>query len=283
MFSSRLHWDLRPNHLARALEARRRSGAQILDLTLSNPTRAGLSYPSAEITGAFGDARALVYEPAPAGLPAAREAVMGYYSAHGSVVEPSRVFLTASTSESYAWLFKLLADPGDEVLAPRPSYPLFEFLAQMESVRIAQYPLVYHDGWSIDTDALTAALTERTRAIVLVNPNNPTGSFVKRGELETLVRLKLPVMLVVISNAVYGWIKAGQKAGYGQRYFAVDFSATDHAAVASAFGIKSWRVTDPSQLQPVLKQALASPAPTLVDIVCQPLHEAKAPVSEWVA
>jgi len=203
MFSSRLHWDLRPNHLARALDARRRSGAQILDLTQSNPTRAGLSYPVGEITGAFSDPRALVYEPAPAGLPAAREAVMGYYSAHGSVVEPSRIFLTASTSESYAWLFKLLADPGDEVLAPRPSYPLFEFLAQMESVRIAQYPLVYHDGWSIDTDALTAALTERTRAIVLVNPNNPTGSFVKRGELETLVALSAERGIALISDEVF--------------------------------------------------------------------------------
>jgi acetolactate synthase-1/2/3 large subunit len=103
------------------------------------------------------------------------------------------------------------------------------------------------------------------------------------GELETVARLKLPLTSIVISNATYGWIKAGQKAGYGQRYFSVDFGVTDHAAVASAFGIKSWRVTEPFQVQPVLKQALASAEPTLVDIVCQPLHEAKAPVSEWVA
>jgi len=203
MFSSRLHWDLRPNHLAQALEARRRSGAQILDLTQSNPTRAALSYPGAEITGAFADQRSLVYAPAPAGLPSARAAVMGYYSAHGFVVDPSRIFLTASTSESYAWLFKLLADPGDEVLAPRPSYPLFEFLAQMESVRITQYPLVYHDGWSIDTDALARAVTERTRAILLVNPNNPTGSFVKRGELETLVELSAERGIALISDEVF--------------------------------------------------------------------------------
>src|ERR1051326_625020 len=148
MFSSRFHWDLRPNHLARALEARRRSGAQILDLTQSNPTRAGLSYPPAEITGAFSDPRALVYEPAPSGLPAARDAVMGYYSAHGSVVDPSRIFVTATTSESYAWLFKLLADPGDEVLAPRPSYPLFEFLAQMASVLVTQNEITTHSCWA---------------------------------------------------------------------------------------------------------------------------------------
>jgi acetolactate synthase-1/2/3 large subunit len=103
------------------------------------------------------------------------------------------------------------------------------------------------------------------------------------GELETVVRLRLPITFVVIANAVYGWIKAGQRSGYGQRYFSVDFGATDHAAVAAAFGMKTWRVTDPRQLAGVLKQAFAAGEPTLVDIVCQPLHEASAPVSEWVA
>jgi acetolactate synthase I/II/III large subunit len=103
------------------------------------------------------------------------------------------------------------------------------------------------------------------------------------GELETVVRLKLPLTFIVISNATYGWIKAGQKSGFGQRYFSVDFSATDHAAVASAFGLRSWRVTEPEQLGAALKAALAHAGPTLVDVVCQPLHEARAPVSEWVA
>jgi acetolactate synthase-1/2/3 large subunit len=103
------------------------------------------------------------------------------------------------------------------------------------------------------------------------------------GELETALRHKLPITFVVISNAVYGWIKAGQKTGYQQRYFSVDFGVTDHARVAEAFGVKSWRVTDPARLNGILKGALAADGPTLVDIVCQPLHEAKAPVSEWVA
>ena len=103
------------------------------------------------------------------------------------------------------------------------------------------------------------------------------------GELETVVRLKLPITFIVVSNAVYGWIKAGQKSGYGERYFSVDFSVTDHAKVADAFGVKSWKVSDPGQLEKVLKDALACGGPTLVDIVCQPLHEAKAPVSEWIA
>ena len=103
------------------------------------------------------------------------------------------------------------------------------------------------------------------------------------GELETVARYKLPITFIVISNATYGWIKAGQKSGYGQRYFAVDFQPTDHAAVAAAFGVKSWRVTEPNDLNKALKEALAHDGPSLVDIICQPLHEAKAPVSEWIA
>ena len=128
----------------------------------------------------------LRYEPSPAGLPEAREAVSRYYAARGRDVAVDRILLTASTSEGYAYLFKLLTDPGDHVLVPRPSYPLFEFLATMENVGVRQYPLVYHGAWSIDLDALRAMITERTRAIVLVNPNNPTGSYVSAAEWEAL-------------------------------------------------------------------------------------------------
>jgi hypothetical protein len=203
MFSSRLHWDLRPNRLAEAQGAKRRQGAEILDLTESNPTRAGLAYPAKEILAALGDGRALVYEPAPAGLHAAQEAVARDYAARGWIIDPARIFITASTSESYAWLFKLLADADDEVLVPRPSYPLFEFLARMELARTVEYPLVYHDGWTIDLEALERAIGERTRAIVLVNPNNPTGSFVKRGELERLVELAAERNVALISDEVF--------------------------------------------------------------------------------
>jgi hypothetical protein len=118
-------------------------------------------------------------------------------------VDPSRILLTASTSEAYAYLIKLLTEPGDEVLVPRPSYPLFEFLATLENIRISQYPLIYHDGWSIDTGALERAITERTRAIVVVNPNNPTGSFVKRQELDRLVELCHEHSLAIISDEVF--------------------------------------------------------------------------------
>jgi aspartate/methionine/tyrosine aminotransferase len=202
MFSSRFHWDFHANRLTRALEARRRDGARILDLTESNPTHAGLLYPP-EIVRAFADPRMLLYEPTPAGPAEARQAVASYYAARGQSVETERIFLTASTSEAYAWLFKLLSDAGDHVLVPRPSYPLFEFLANLESVEVRQYPLAYHGGWAIDLDALAAAVSERTRAVVLVNPNNPTGSYVKRAELEALSRLCAQRRIALISDEVF--------------------------------------------------------------------------------
>lgn len=209
MFSSRLHWDLRPNRLAQALEAARRQGAEIIDLTESNPTRAGFSYPAEQILGSLTDARSMLYEPEPAGMRAARMAIQDHYSARGFAVDPARIFITASTSESYAWLFKLLADAGDEVLVPRPSYPLFEFLAQMELARVVQYPLVYDDGWAIDLEALARATGERTRAIVVVNPNNPTGSFVKRQELEALIALCAEHGMALISDEVFADYRYG--------------------------------------------------------------------------
>jgi aspartate/methionine/tyrosine aminotransferase len=202
MFSSRFHWDLRPNRISQALAAKRAAGARILDLTESNPTHAGLHYPG-EIVRAFEDAAMLAYEPAPAGTPAARQAVSAWYAARGHTVPVGRILLTASTSEAYAYLFKLLTNAGDEVLVPRPSYPLFEFLADMESVTVRQYPLVYHGGWSIDLHAVEAALTPRTRAIVLVNPNNPTGSYVKRGELSALTSLCARRGIALISDEVF--------------------------------------------------------------------------------
>jgi hypothetical protein len=211
MFSRRFHWDFRTNRLTQALEASRRDGARILDLTESNPTRAGLEYPP-EIVRAFDDPRMLVYEPSPAGAIEAREAVASYYAARGVRVETGRILLTASTSEAYAWLFKLLCDAGDHVLVPRPSYPLFEFLANLESVEARQYPLVYHGGWSIDLDSLAAAVSERTRAVVLVNPNNPTGSYVKRAELQALSRLCAERRIALISDEVFSDYALGEAA-----------------------------------------------------------------------
>jgi alanine-synthesizing transaminase len=202
MFSSRLQWDLRPNALTRLVSEKRAAGAPILDLTESNPTRAGLTYP-AEIVGAFDDPRMLIYEPSPSGLREAREAVGGYYASRGQTVNPERILLTASTSEAYSYLFKLLANPGDHVLAPRPSYPLFEFLGHMEAIEVRHYPLHYDGAWSIDLHALCGALDQSTRAIIVVNPNNPTGCYVKRAELAELVRLCESRGIALISDEVF--------------------------------------------------------------------------------
>ena len=191
MFSSRLDWGLAPNPLSRLLEQKRRSGARILDLTESNPTRTGFIYPR-QIIESFADHRALRYDPAPRGLASARKTVAAYYADCGRGFSPEQILLTASTSEAYSYLFKLLADPGDEILTPRPSYPLFEFLAALESVQIRQYPLRYDGSWHIDFSSL--GVTPRTRAIVVVNPNNPTGSFLKTEEWERLESLGVPIV-----------------------------------------------------------------------------------------
>jgi alanine-synthesizing transaminase len=202
LFSSRFHWNLEPNRIARALEDKRRQGVRVLDLTESNPTRAGFEY-SPEIVRAFEDSHILCYDPAPAGLREARQAVSRYYAARDIAVEPDRILLTASTSEAYAYLFKLLTNPGDEVLVPRPSYPLFEYLATMESVQVRSYPLVYYGGWQIDWNELLSAMSERTRAIAVVNPNNPTGSFLRASELRKLADLSGERQIALISDEVF--------------------------------------------------------------------------------
>lgn len=202
-FSSRLHWDLQPNPLSTLLASLRSAGAQILDLTESNPTRAGIDYPAAEILRAISDKQALQYAPLPAGSPEARGAVAEYYSARGVQISPEQILLTASTSEAYAYLFKLLTDPGDEILVPQPSYPLFEFLAGMELVHTRPYALDYDGGWHVDFHSMEQAVTSRTRAIVVVHPNNPTGSYLKRNELARLQGVCTKYQLALIADEVF--------------------------------------------------------------------------------
>ena len=194
MFSSRLEWNAHPNPLTTLLAEKRAEGTPILDLTESNPTRAALDYPREELLTALADPRALHYDPDPRGLLSARKAVSEYYVQRGVEVPASRILLTASTSEAYSYLFKLLTDPGDEILVPRPSYPLFDYLAAMESIAVRQYPLRYDGVWHIDFPALASAITSRTRAIIVVNPNNPTGSYLKRAEWERLQTVGLPIL-----------------------------------------------------------------------------------------
>jgi aspartate/methionine/tyrosine aminotransferase len=185
--SSRLPRESAPNALSRALDDLRRAGTPYVDLTESNPTRAGIPYPDDLLRSLSGPA-SLRYEPHPLGLRSAREAVAADHARRGAAVDPAQVVLSASTSEMYSWLFKLLCDAGDRVLVPRPSYPLFEHLTRLEGVCAHPYRLEHHGSWQIDLDSVAAAPRD-TRAVLLVSPNNPTGSFVGAGELDALMRL----------------------------------------------------------------------------------------------
>jgi len=202
MFSKRLPHSLSANALSRRLDALRASGERWVDLTQSNPTRAGFEYP-ADLLSDLADPRALAYEPHPFGLAAAREAVAKDYGRRGASVDPSQVVLTASTSEAYAWLFKLLCSPGETVLVPRPSYPLFEHLTRLEAIEAVPYDLEYHGRWQIDFDALTTRATPATKAILLVSPNNPTGSYLTAPELERVAEFCAQRRIALVADEVF--------------------------------------------------------------------------------
>lgn len=202
MISSRLPKSLEPNAVARALDAKRRSGAAILDLTETNPTSAGFNYPK-ELLEPLADPRALEYDPQPLGLWSARAAVAADFRRRGIVISADRVALTSSTSEAYALLFKLLCDAGDAVLVPHPSYPLFEHLTQLESVSAIPYALEYHGAWRVDVDSITRAATDRVRAILIVSPNNPTGSFLHQDDLDALSNLAASRGWAIIGDEVF--------------------------------------------------------------------------------
>jgi alanine-synthesizing transaminase len=188
MFSDRFNWNLSPNSLSVLLQNKISRGETILDLTVSNPTRIGLDYNYEEILAALSQPQSMIYEPDPRGLVQAREAIAEYYRDRGERVELDTIFLTASTSEAYSVLFKLLGNPGDEILIPRPGYPLLSYLVCFEGLKAFSYPLRYDDqrGWSIDMDILQALINPKIKAIVIVNPNNPTGSYVNQQELAEL-------------------------------------------------------------------------------------------------
>ena len=203
-YSERLSWSFLENAYSQAIAQKRRDNTPLLDLSLSNPTAAlGSTYPHDAIRQAFGRVENFLYEPDPHGLSTAREAIAEYYRHAKIAVDAENILLTASTSEAYALLFKLLCDPGDEVLAPVPSYPLFEYLSALESVRIVPYALAYDGIWYLDVKEMARQITPRTRAIVIVNPNNPTGSFLKHSECEELFALAARHNLPLVCDEVF--------------------------------------------------------------------------------
>lgn len=200
MFSRRTDWNLAPNRLTLAYQEALSSGSKLIDLTISNPTRAEIKYDKAAILSALSAPKGLDYDPQPKGLRSAREAVAGCYA---SLVDPESLILTTSTSEGYSFVFRLLCNPGDEILVPKPSYPLFDFLADLQDVKLVPYALIYDHGWQIDFHSLESALTEKSRAIVLVHPNNPTGSYISAQERQRLNQLCQENKIALIVDEVF--------------------------------------------------------------------------------
>lgn len=204
MFSQRTNWKLSPNRFAQALEAVRSSRQPIFDLTVSNPTQCGFVYDKDAILHAFQSPASLSYDPQPKGLLSAREEVARYYhDDHHTAVDPESLLLTTSTSEAYSFVFRLLCNPHDEVLVPKPSYPLFDFLADLQDVALIPYSLEYAHGWFVDFHTVVRALTPRTRAILLVHPNNPTGSYLHEEEMGRFNQLCRERNLALIVDEVF--------------------------------------------------------------------------------
>jgi alanine-synthesizing transaminase len=205
MFSDRTNWKLTRNRLTDALGEVRTSGDPVLDLTLSNPTRAGLKYEHSRILQSLALPAAMDYDPQPKGLPGARAAVADYYQTQHSIrtLDPARLILTTSTSEGYSFVFRLLCNAGDEVLVPKPSYPLFEFLADLQDVKLVPYPLIHDHGWQMDFPSLEWAVTDRTRSVIVVHPNNPTGSYVQTHERKLLNQFCREHELAIVADEVF--------------------------------------------------------------------------------
>jgi aspartate/methionine/tyrosine aminotransferase len=220
MFSNRTNWKLEENAYTRALRNHRQSGKAIWDLTVSNPTACGFQYDDAAILAALNNPAALQYDPEPKGLPQARASVIEYYEQKqpGTRLDPECVILTTGTSEAYSFLFRLLCEPGDEILIAHPSYPLFDFLASIQDVALRPFRLVYDHGWQIDFPALKKTISARTRAILLVHPNNPTGHFVSTAEAEQLNTICAEHDLALVVDEVFLDYEMRATSAHKKRY-----------------------------------------------------------------
>lgn len=283
-FSARTAWDRVEAELTLALRDRRRAGLPLLDLTISNPTQCGFRYDEAAILSALQDREALTYDPDPRGIERTRRSVAAYYAEHGVFLETVQLFLTASTSEAYSYIFRLLCDPGDEVLIAQPSYPLFDFLATLDDVRLIPYPLFYDYGWHLDVEALRQKITPRTRAIALVHPNNPTGHFTKITERRVLEEICREHGLALIIDEVFLDYPIGSHA-------ASSFAAGEHPVLTFVLSGLSKIAALPQMKaawiaafgpEPELREALAR-----LEIIADTFLSVSAPVQralpQWMA
>ncbi len=258
MFARRTRWNLAANRLTLALEERRRSGKPLFDLTLSNPTECGFTYDSASLASALSPTGILRYEPNPLGLLAAREAVCAYYADRGAPVSPEHLLLTTGTSEAYSFVFRLLCEPGDEVLIPAPSYPLLSFLADIHDVKLVHYPLLYDHGWHIDFHTLESRITPKTRAVVVVHPNNPTGNFCSPEQASQLRTLCASRALALIADEVFldFAVDGSPRPGFAQESAALTFVLSGISKISGLPQMKlAWLiVAGPEELR---REALA--------------------------
>lgn len=283
-FSSRTNWDLSENAWTAAVGEARAAGRDLLDLTVSNPTSCGFGYDAKTLLQPLGAPAALRYEPDPLGMLHAREAVTQYYRELGAEVTAGHICLTTSTSEAYSYLFRLLCNPGDEVLIARPSYPLFDFLARLDDVRLVEYPLLYDHGWHIDFHALEAAITERTRAVVVVHPNNPTGNYASASERTQLMRLCAERGLALIVDEVfleYAQPHAGEPTFAAEKTSALTFVLSGISKICGLPQMKlSWIAACGPDAQ--IKEAMAR-----IEVIADTFLSVNAPTQhalpEWLA
>jgi len=246
MFSDRTHWDMSANCLSESLSRHRAAGKSALDLTVSNPTACGFHYDSHAILQALGNPSALRYQPDPLGIPLARQAVAGYYADRGIQISPEDILLTTGTSEAYSFIFRLLCNPGDEILIPHPGYPLLRFLADIHDIRLVPYPLIYDHGWQIAFHSLRKAVTPRTRAIVVVHPNNPTGHFTSSADMDALNEICSAADIALIADEVFldFSLTENQPASFVARPSALTFVLSGISKIAGLPQMKlAWIVT----------------------------------------
>ena len=274
MFSSRLPESLAPNVLSRTVDRLRAAGATLLDLTATNPTDVGLSYPP-NLLQSLAAPEGARYAPAPLGLPQAREAVAADYARRRIDAAADRIVLTASTSEAYALLFKLLCDPGDAVLVPQPSYPLFDLLTRLDGVAAQPYRLDYHGAWSIDRASVEQALTPRTRAMLVVTPNNPTGSMLRQHDREWIAALCAERGLAVIADEVFADYPLAPRADactFAREQRMLTFSLGGLSKSAGLPQLKlAWILVDGPE--PLARAALAR-----LDLICDTYLSVSTPV-----
>lgn len=258
MFAKRTNWDLTPNRLSQALAAHRGAGRKLLDLTCSNPTECGFAYDGEAILNGLRNPAALQYEPNAKGLPSARRAVAEYYAEKGADLAIEDITLTTSTSEAYSYVFRTLCNPGDEVLIPSPSYPLFDFLADLQDVNLVRYPLIYDHGWQIDFHSLEHAITPRTRGVIVVHPNNPTGHYTKPPEMAKLNSICSARGLAIIADEVFLDFPLGEErpASFAANRGALTFTMSGLSKISGLPQMKAaWLIV--SGPQPLKNEALA--------------------------